>query len=98
MLLFNSGMAAEQGAMLLVIGLFSILTLIYVNRAFQRIWWQVPDERVKAKEAGDSLLAPLLLILLVVLTGIWSQPLIAFAQQAVVAVENPAGYIGAVLP
>ena len=40
MTLFQSGIQAEQWWSLLLLGLASIFTLIYVMRAFMRIWWQ----------------------------------------------------------
>lgn len=76
MLLFRSGIAAEGFVPLLIIGLASILTLVYVVRAFQTIWWEAPREAFKPKPSGDSLLAPMILIGLVLLLGLWAAPLV----------------------
>ena len=97
-LLFNSGIVGEEFMVLLVIGLASILTLLYVMRAFQRIWWLAPQEGAKAKPAGDRLLAPLILIALVVVLGIWAAPLVDVAQEAAQWLAQPDIYIQAVFP
>jgi formate hydrogenlyase subunit 3/multisubunit Na+/H+ antiporter MnhD subunit len=82
---------------LLIIGLFSILTLVYTMRAFMRIWWQVPAEGITTKPTGDHLLAPSLLIGLIVLLGVWASPLVGVAEAAAEWIGNPMGYITAVL-
>ena len=96
MLLFRSGIDAEGYVPLLIIGLASILTLVYVIRAFQFIWWQAPREGAKAKPGGDSLLAPALLIGLVLLFGLWAEPLVSVATNAAEWLLNPALYLAAV--
>ncbi len=96
MLLFRSGIDAEGYVPLLIIGLASILTLVYVIRAFQLIWWQAPREGAKAKPGGDSLLAPALLIGLVLLFGLWAEPLVSVATNAAEWLLNPALYLAAV--
>ena len=95
-LLFRSGIAAEEYVPLLIIGLSSILTLVYVFRAFQMIWWQAPREGSKPKPTGDSLLAPVLLIGLVVLLGLWADPLVSIATAAADWLLDPAFYLSAV--
>ena len=96
MLLFRSGIAAEGYVPLLIIGLASILTLVYVIRAFQLIWWHAPHEGAKAKPTGDSLLAPALLIGLVLLIGIWAEPLVGAATAVSEWLLDPALYLAAV--
>lgn len=97
MLLFNSGIKAAEFAPLLLIGLGSLLTLVYTMRAFQRIWWQDPPENAKVKSTGDCLLAPALLIALVLILGVWAEPLVQVAQDTSLWLNNPAGYIQAVM-
>jgi multicomponent Na+:H+ antiporter subunit D len=97
MVLFRSGIEAEQYASLAVVGVASILTLVYVTRAFQRIWWQPPVEVGVAKPAGDSLLAPALLIAAVLALGLWAAPLVELAQATAIWLGSPDGYIQAVL-
>lgn len=96
MLLFRSGIDAEGYVPLLIIGLASILTLVYVIRAFQLIWWHAPREGMKAKPDGDRLLAPGLLIGLVLLLGLWAEPLVHAASAAAVWLLDPALYLAAV--
>jgi formate hydrogenlyase subunit 3/multisubunit Na+/H+ antiporter MnhD subunit len=97
MMLFSSGIAAEQFAVLAALGLVSVLTLIYVVRAFRRIWWQPPAEGTVAKPAGDRLLAPALLIVAVLLLGLWPEPLVRLAEATAAWMSDPQAYIQAVL-
>jgi len=98
MLLFSSGIEAQAFPALAIVGVASILTLIYVTRAFMRIWWQAPeDPDAKAKPGGDRLLAPALLILAVLVLGLWAQPLVSLAQATANWLGDPAAYIAAVL-
>jgi multicomponent Na+:H+ antiporter subunit D len=97
MMFFSSGIEAGQFTMLAAVGLASTLTLVYVVRAFQRIWWQPPAEGAKAKPGGDRLLAPALLIAGVVLLGLWPEPLVRLAEATAVWLGDPKAYIAAVL-
>ena len=106
MTLFSSGLDAEQFWSLLFIGVTSIFTLIYTIRAFQRIWWLQPvgnaesgmgNESPSGSAVGDNLLAPALLVLLILILGIYADPLVATAQQTTAWLGDPAVYIQAVL-
>ncbi len=81
----------------LVIGVASIITVVYVVRAFQLIWWTPPAEGVKAKPGGDRLLAPVMLIGLCLLLGLWAEPLLRLANDVAAWLGDPAAYIAAVL-
>lgn len=95
-LLFTSGIDAETFVTLAIIGVASILTLIYTVRAFQRIWWLSPAESGATKATGDLLLAPAVLTGLVLFLGIWAEPLVAVAQSTSIYLSDPARYHGAV--
>ena len=108
MTLFTSGLDAERFWSLLFIGVTSIFTLIYTIRAFQRIWWQQPvgtgnselgigNDQPGARAGGDRLLAPAILVLLILILGIWADPLVSAAQQTTAWLGDPAVYIQAVL-
>jgi multicomponent Na+:H+ antiporter subunit D len=97
MFLFRSGIQGEEFVSLAAVGVASILTLVYVTRAFQRIWWQPPAEGSKAKPDGDRLLAPALLIGAVLVLGLWAAPLVELAQATAAWLGSPEGYIQAVL-
>jgi multicomponent Na+:H+ antiporter subunit D len=97
MFLFRSGIDGAAFGSLAFIGVGSILTLLYTMRAFQRIWWQEPSEGAKAKPGGDHLLAPAILIVLVLLLGLWAEPLVQVATDTSVWLGNPASYIQAVM-
>ncbi|MBK8985989.1 MAG: hypothetical protein IPM39_07890 [Chloroflexi bacterium] len=96
-LLFTSGIAAEGMWTLLLIGLTSMFTLVYTMRAFQRIWWLAPAEGITTKPTGDRLIAPALLLTMIVILGVWAEPLVAVAQAASAAIADPSIYIRAVL-
>ena len=82
---------------LAAIGVASILTIVYVVRAFQLIWWVPPAEGVYAKSSGDRLWAPLLLVGLCLLLGLWAEPLLRLAGDISAWIGDPSLYIGAVL-
>ncbi len=96
MLLFRSGIAAADYLTLALIGVASVLTLIYTMRAFQRIWWETRAEGGKVKATGDRLLAPMLLISLAVLLGLWAEPLVRAATDVSSWLADPRLYINAV--
>ena len=95
-LLFESGLGAEQYWTLLVIGVASVLTLVYMFRAFMRIWWEPLAADLKPKPYGDRLIAPAILIGLCVLLGVYAEPLVNVAQATVQWMLTP-GYIQAVV-
>jgi multicomponent Na+:H+ antiporter subunit D len=96
-LLFSSGIEGTFLWSLLLIGVPSIFTLMYTIRAFQRIWWQEPAEGIFTKPAGDQLVAPVLLLILIVALGVWAGPLVTAAQTTSAWLSNPSIYIQAVL-
>jgi multicomponent Na+:H+ antiporter subunit D len=95
--LFRSGIVGQNYLTLAAIGVASILTLVYVVRAFQTIWWIAPAEGVKAKPGGDQLLAPALLIGLCLLLGVWAEPLLRLANDVSAWLASPWPYIAAVM-
>lgn len=110
LMLFQSGVqAAQSGDMnetlaywvpLLLLGVSSIITVVYVFRALMKIWWEPfkPDVAdAKVKPYGDSLLAPGLMIAACLLLGIWAQPLLQLSQDASAWIRQPQAYVQAVL-
>jgi multicomponent Na+:H+ antiporter subunit D len=80
----------------LVVGSGAI-TLLYIVRTWQWIFQRPPDEGVKTKPTGDSLLAPALLIAACVAFGLFASPLLELAALAAAQLGNPQEYILAVL-
>jgi multicomponent Na+:H+ antiporter subunit D len=97
MMLFHSGIDAADFGALLLMAIGSLLTLVYTNRAFIRIWWQKPPRSTGAKPKGDHLLAPAILIVLVLLLGLWAEPLVQVARETSLWLDSPGLYIQAVL-
>jgi hypothetical protein len=62
-----------------------------------RIWWEAPAGGSVTKTAGDHLLAPTLLIVMILILGIWASPLVETAQAAALWMADPSGYVTAVL-
>ena len=100
-LFFTSGAEASGQSFgeywpLALIGVGSIITLVYTVRAFERIWWQpIPAQNGAPKPAGDRLIAPALLMVLVLGLGIYAEPLVAIAEQTSLWLGDAQGYIGA---
>jgi len=94
LLLFRSGVEVGDYVVLALAGAGGLITLVYVARAFERIWWQPLPEGVKAK-AGDQLYAPALLIALSLGLGLWGEPLLVLANATADWLGDPANYIQA---
>lgn len=97
LVLFQSGIGADAYVSLAVIAAASIITLVYITRAFMKIWWEALPQGASPKKEGDRLLAPALLIITCLGLGIWASPLVRVAQQIVAWLGNPELYIRAVL-
>ncbi|MDH3782825.1 MAG: proton-conducting transporter membrane subunit [Desulfobulbaceae bacterium] len=97
MMLFHSGIDAAEFGALLLMAIGSLLTLVYTNRAFIRIWWQKSHRNNSAKPKGDHLLAPAILIVLVLILGLWAEPLVQVARETSLWLNSPGLYIQAVL-
>ncbi|MEM7332021.1 MAG: proton-conducting transporter membrane subunit [Chloroflexota bacterium] len=99
MLVFNSGIEAAGYWPLVLIGLASILTLVYTMRAFMRVWYMTrdKDETAVTFKQGDRLIAPMALVGFSFLLGIWANPLIEITTETALWLESPQAYINAVL-
>jgi multicomponent Na+:H+ antiporter subunit D len=95
--LFRSGIVAESYLSLAIIGFGSLITLVYVGRAFQRIWWEALPDDVIAKPQGDRLIAPAILIGLCLVLGLWGTPLLQAADTITAWLSSTDPYIRAVL-
>ena len=80
----------------LVVGA-GLITLLYMTRTWHLIFKQPPSGAVKIKPKGDSQLAPVLLIILCVVLGLYATPLLELAGKTVVQISEPQIYIQAVL-
>lgn len=96
-LVFAGSVASEQYAPLAIIGFASIITLLYVMRAFSRVWWEPKPEDAKVKPHGDRLVAPAILIGLCVALGVAGEPLLRLATDIAAWLGDASNYIGAVL-
>lgn len=97
MTLFQSGFEAQAYFSMALIGFASLFTLIYVGRAFQKIWWEPMEPGSEPKPTGDSLLAPSLLIGGCLFLGLWGEPLLRLAIAVATWLGDAQGYIQAVL-
>lgn len=96
--LIRGGVAAEDWRNLFIMVGAGILTLMYMVRAWQNIFQRAPnDETAATKDQGDSLLAPMLLIVICLLLGIvLAEPLAQYAAATVSEISEPDIYISAV--
>jgi multicomponent Na+:H+ antiporter subunit D len=97
MSLFQSGFDARAYLSLAAIGFASLFTLIYIGRAFQKIWWEPMVPGSEPKPYGDSLIAPSILIGLCLVLGIWGEPLLRLAADVSAWLGDAPAYIQAVL-
>ena len=97
LLFFRSGLEVQAYLLIALLGLASLLTLIYVIRAFQRVWWAPAPAGTKPKANGDAVLAPLILIGLALIFGLWPDSLVQLAMDISSWLFSPAGYLTAVL-
>lgn len=98
MAVLQSGADAGQWIPLAVLGVASIITLVYVARAFQTIWLKPLPEGVEPKPYGDNLLAPFLLVFGCLLLGLYAGPLVDLAiENSRWMLESRQEYIDAVM-
>jgi multicomponent Na+:H+ antiporter subunit D len=105
LLLFQGGIAAQAYLPLAVVGIASLLTMVYIVRSFMKIWWETaPDSSIgglaggsDGKPKGDRLIIPTLLIGLCLAFGLWAEPLVRLTQSIVDWLGDPFLYIRAVL-
>jgi multicomponent Na+:H+ antiporter subunit D len=97
LVLFQSGIGAKEFLALAVIGFASLISLVYIVRAFMHIWWETPASGVKTKSEGDRLVIPAILVGVCLGLGLWSEPLVDLSMRVVAWLNDPALYIRAVL-
>lgn len=94
----RAGVGTGEWAVLAALGVGSLITMVYVTRAFQRVWWQEqPDDAPPTSPTRDSILAPALLITATVALGVAPDTLLRFASHAAEFLAEPANYINASL-
>ena len=98
----RSGVIVEDWFPLFLAVFAGIMTSMYMFGTWQQVFQTknaVFDDKenapIKIKDTGDSPLAPIILITVCVLLGIYARPLISLAEQAVVQINDPNIYIQA---
>lgn len=74
-----------------------LITLMYTMRTWQHVFQRTPDGELHLKVSGDSLVAPLMLVGLCVLLGLYAVPVVSAATVAVERLGDPNLYIRSVL-
>lgn len=97
MVLFTSGFNAQAYLSLAIVGIASLITLVYIVRAYVKIWWEAPSDDAKLKPEGDRLVIPAILILLCLILGIWAEPLLEISRLIVEWLSDPTLYVYSVL-
>lgn len=94
----KAGVGAGDWPVLAALGLGSVVTMVYVSRAFQRVWWEErPDDAPTISPTRDSILAPALLISATLALGVAPEPLLRFAAHAADFISEPSNYVNASL-
>ena len=94
----RGGVSVEAWVALGFLGIGGVLTLTYVARAWQRVWWSPVEAGMEPKpKRGDSLLAPTILVAGCVVLGVWAEPLVMLSDAASAWVLDPGSYRSAVL-
>ena len=93
----QGGIQAE-GWLILGLGVAAgLITLLYMTRTWQHVFQRSPDATLKLLPVGDSILAPMILIGLCVLLGLYAAPLVDAATIEVARLSDPQLYIRSVL-
>ena len=95
--IIRGGIEAKSWLILGLAVAAGFITLLYIVRTWQHIFQQAPDSELKLKLVGDSLAAPLLLVGLCILLGLYAVPVVEAATIAVSRLNDPNLYIRAVL-
>jgi multicomponent Na+:H+ antiporter subunit D len=96
-LVFAGGVDADAVPLLLLAGIASALTLVYVSRTFVKVWWQSSASLEDVKPTGDRVVAPALLVVLVIVLGLWPEPLVALGLEVSQWLAEPMDYVRAVV-
>jgi multicomponent Na+:H+ antiporter subunit D len=95
--LIQGGISAGHWIALgLVVGA-GIITLLYMLRTWQHIFQQPPPESLHLKSTGDAIYAPLILIGMCVVLGLFASPLVKVASAVVAQISDSQVYIHAIL-
>ncbi len=98
--LIQGGVESGDWRNLIIMVGAGILTLMYMVRAWQRIFQQQPlGSTAETKPVGDSYFAPMMMIIVCLLLGtLLAEPLIQLASVTVEQISDPSLYIAAVYP
>jgi multicomponent Na+:H+ antiporter subunit D len=97
--IIRSGVALGEWIPLALAVASGALTMLYMFRTWQRVFQtkgEVKLHLLYAHEKGDGVLAPVFLITICVLLGLYSRPLVLLAEQAAAQIMDPSIYITAV--
>jgi multicomponent Na+:H+ antiporter subunit D len=93
----QSGVEVGDFLPLFLVVFGGLITVTYVFRTWQHVFQQEnPALELKIKAEGDGVLAPVLLIGVCLLLGVYARPLVALAQMTVEQIRDPSIYIQAV--
>jgi len=95
--IIRGGIDAQSWVLLGLAVAAGVITLMYVVRTWQHVFQSSPDEHLHLKPYGDSLIAPVMLVGLCVLFGLFAVPVVEAATIAVTRLNDPQSYIRAVL-
>ncbi|HVU11051.1 MAG TPA: proton-conducting transporter membrane subunit [Phototrophicaceae bacterium] len=95
--IIRGGIASQSWLILGLAVAAGLITLMYTMRTWQHVFQRSPEGELHLKPVGDSLTAPLLLIGLCVILGLFALPVVSAATIAVDRLTDPQLYIRSVL-
>jgi len=95
--IIRGGIDAQSWVLLILSVAAGLITLMYIVRTWQHVFQRAPEDQLHLKPYGDSLVAPVLLVGLCILFGLFAVPVVDVATLAVSRLGDPQSYIRAVL-
>ena len=78
--LFDAGVRADSVPAVVLLFVGGALTFVYLFQIYQHRWWRPPQDQHRSPRGARVVVAALAVVVLVV--GLWPQPLLALSDQA----------------
>jgi multicomponent Na+:H+ antiporter subunit D len=96
LMIVQSGVELSRWLPLGLVVTSGALTTLYIFRTWQRVFQQQKEVKLHLLKTGDGILAPVFLIGICILLGVYARPLVILAEQTALQISDPSIYIHAV--